>query len=517
MSKKRAIISVYDKEGVADFARNLVEKFDYEIISTGGTYDLLKENGINAIELSQFTGFRELLSGRVKSLHPAIHAGILLDRDNPNDVQELKDKDITPIDMVIVNLYPFFDASKGVQISAKNLIEYIDIGGVTLLRAAAKNYSYVTVAYKPEKYNEIINNLEENKGKTNIDLRKNLAIEAFQYTSMYDSVISEQLYTRLSDIDTSKMPTILNMNLKKIQDLRYGENPHQAAALYETTDSIKYELLNGKELSYNNLVDLTAAYNIVSEFIDVPAACIIKHSNPCGAAIGDNIIDAYLKAFECDSISAFGGIIGLNQSVTVQMANHIKQIFFEVIIAPDFEPEALEILKTKKNLRLVKMSTPAIEYKYTQKYNFKKLPFGLLTQSADVAELNKDTFKVVTETKPDERQIEDMIFAWKVAKHVNSNAIVIAKDRKTLGIGAGQTSRIASMEIALSQACEQTKDAVIASDGFYPAIDNIHAAAQSRIAAIIQPGGSIKDQDVITEANKYNIAMICTGIRHFKH
>jgi len=517
MTKKRALISVYDKDKIVDFAKALIEKYDYEIISTGGTYETLKANGVEALELSEITGFTELLGGRVKSLHPDIYAAILASRTHQDDLGQLKERNIHLIDMVIVNLYPFEQASKDHYIDVARLIEFIDIGGVSLLRAAAKNYFYVTPVYSPDLYEQVLDDLEQNIGNTSYELRKELAIETFQYTSTYDSIISEQLYTRITEISADQMPDIFNLNMKKVYDLRYGENPHQKAALYNSGSALGFELLNGKELSYNNLVDLTAALNIVNEFIDVPAACIIKHGNPCGAALGENINDAYIKAYDCDPISAFGGVIGLNETVTEEIAKHVKEIFFEVVVAPDFTAKAIEILSAKKNLRLVKVPVNALEYKASQKAGLKVLPFGVLIQTPDQAELTKDSFTVSTSHKPTAEQVEDMVFAWKIAKHLNSNAIVVAKNKRTIGLGIGQTSRIASMEIALNQACDETKDAIIASDGFFPATDNIHAAAQARIGAIIQPGGSIKDKDVIAEAEKYKISMIMTGMRHFKH
>jgi phosphoribosylaminoimidazolecarboxamide formyltransferase / IMP cyclohydrolase len=513
---KRVLISVYDKTGVLELARMLVEKYDYEVVSTGGTYKILKENNIDAIEISEVTGFPEILDGRVKSLHPAIHAGILAKRDKKS-LEEIKNKDIKPIDIVIVNLYPFEEMAKNKQQDISQLIEYIDIGGVTLLRAGAKNFNDVTTVCDTEDYLKLLNDLEANNGEISLDLRKELAIKTFQYTATYDGIIASELSSRLSMTEEAKMPNVLNISINKIHDLRYGENPHQQAALYARNDSISYDLLNGKELSFNNIADMSAAYNIVSEFIGVPAVSIVKHNNPCGVAIGENVADAYQKALHCDPISAFGGIVSANDSVTGQMAKLMKDIFLEVIIAPDFEPEALEILQQKKNLRLVKVNASLIDYRAVQQLDIKELPFGVLVQTADKKELDKDFFKVVTAQKPTENQVEDMIFAWKVAKHMKSNAIVVAKDKRTLGLGSGQTSRIASMEIALNAACDETKDAVIASDGFFPAIDNIYAAAQVRIGAIIQPGGSIKDSDVIAECDKYNIAMITTSIRHFKH
>ena len=516
MAKKRAIISVYNKDGVVDFAKKLFNDFDFEIISTGGTSKILKENGVDVIDVSDLTGFEELLGGRVKTLHPAIHAGILLSRTNQDDLNDLKEKNINPVDIVVVDLYPFEEASKDRFMEVNELIEFIDIGGVTLLRAASKNYHFVTPVFSPEMYPEIISDLTQNNGSTSYDLRKKLSIKTFQYTSIYDLKISQELELRMEQ-KNQKLPDTLNFSLTKVQDLRYGENPHQHAALYTAGEDIGFELLNGKELSFNNIADLTAALNIVNEFIDVPASCIIKHGNPCGVAIGNNIYDAYFKALNCDPISAFGGIIGLNQVVNLDIAKHVKGIFFEVVVAPGFSEEALEILKTKKNLRLVKVSAPPLEYRSKQSLAIKNLPFGSLVQTFDNAELSKENFKVVTSHKPTEPQVENMLFAWKVAKHINSNAIVIAKDKKTIGLGIGQTSRIASMELALSQACGETKGAVIASDGFYPAVDNVQVAVQARVGAIIQPGGSIKDKDIVEEAEKYNISMIFTGIRHFKH
>ena len=440
MRAKKALISVYNKEGVVELAKVLSEKFGYEIISTGGPF---KNN-----------------------------------------------------------------------LSIDEMIELIDIGGVSLIRAAAKNFDYVASVCSVSQYEELVENLEQNDGITSIDFRKKLAVEAFSHTAAYDTMISHSLSEVLLPA-SNNLPDVFNISLKKEYDLRYGENPHQAAAFYSNKTS--FDILNGKELSFNNINDMSAAVDIISEFPDVPAVAVIKHSTPCGVAIGDNIDDAYMKAFDCDSLSAFGGIIAFNQPVTEKIAKHASSVFLEVLVAPDFSPEALELLKKKKNLRLIKLNNNLIQYRQLKKFDIKELSFGTLIQSEDRAELNKDTFKVVTEKKPTAEQVEDMVFAWKVAKHAKSNAIVVAKDKKAIGIGAGQTSRIGAMEIALSKVCDDLKDAVVASDGFFPAIDNIKAAASAGITAIIQPGGSIKDKDVIDEANKYKIAMITTSIRHFKH
>ena len=500
MSKKRALISVFNKAGVVEFAQELI-KFDYEIISTGGTYKILKENNIPVIEVKDITNFEEMLDGRVKTLHPNIFAGILARVDNEDDLSELKQQNISPIDLVVVNLYPFAE---------KQTVDFIDIGGVSLIRAAAKNYNSVNLLISPLQYENFIKALALGNGITSLDYRKELAIQGFRLTSAYDEIISKAL--RGEDLGET-----INLDLEKIQDLRYGENPHQNAGLYKLNDNVKFELLNGKELSFNNIVDMAAAYNIVSEFIGVNCCSIIKHNNPCGVALGDTVEDAYMKALECDPISAFGGIVAFNQTVDAKTAKLMKELFLEVIIAPGFDDDAVEILKAKKNLRLVKVDMDLLEYKQLSVLDVKNTRFGALVQTKEDKELGKDNFKIVTKAKPNERMIEDMVFAWKVVKHVKSNAIVVVKDKRTIGLGMGQTSRIASMEIALAQACDEAKDAVIASDGFFPAIDNIQAAAQSRIAAIIQPGGSIKDEDVIKECDKYDIVMINTGVRHFLH
>lgn len=497
--KKRALISVYDKKNIVEFAKKLIEQ-NYEIISTGGTAKVLQENNLPTIEVSTVTGFEEILNGRVKTLHPKIFGGILAKN---SQLEEIKNFDIAPIELVVVNLYPFEEASKK-DFEFEDLVEYIDIGGVALLRAAAKNFERVSVLSNVSQYELFL------KEPNSQELRKNLAGEAFSLCAKYDSLIAKTFLNNNND-------DVLNLTLRKQKELRYGENPHQQAALYSFSEEIKYEVLNGKELSYNNIVDTSAALDIVSEFYDVPSCAIIKHANPCGVALGADIYDAYQKAFECDPISAFGGIIALSQPVDLKIAKHASSVFLEVIIAPDFEKEALELLKLKKNLRLIKLTTPLKDFKKFKTTDIKLLPFGALVQDNDTKELDKNTFKVITKQKPTQEQVEDMIFAWKVVKYTKSNAIVVVKDKRTIGIGIGQTSRVASMEIALNQACDEAKDAVVASDGFFPAIDNIHLAAQSRIGAIIQPAGSIKDQDVINECDKYNIAMISTGIRHFKH
>lgn len=502
--KKRAFISVYDKENIVEFVKKLIEE-KYEIVSTGGTYNLLKDNGIETIEVSEVTNYPEMLSGKVKSLHPNIFAGILADMTNSKEAAEIEKAAIINFDLVVVNLYPFEKVATETD-NVDELIKNIDIGGVALLRAGAKNYKNITVICDKSDYKKAI--------KADETTRQELALKAFALTSNYDRIIN----SRLSAIFGEK--EFKSFNFEKVQDLRYGENPHQKAGLYTNNSAVDYEILWGKELSYNNVLDITTAVNIVSEFYDVPAVSIVKHTAPCGVALGKDILDAYQKAFDCDPISAFGGIVAFSREVNSSIAKLLNSVFLEVVIAPDFDEDALEILKGKKNLRIVKLNASLEDYKKgvnVANEEIKITPFGVLIQENDKKELDKDTFKVVTKAKPTTEQIEDAIFAWKVAKHAKSNAIVIAKDFKTLAIGQGQTSRICSMEWALDYACDDAKDAVIASDGFFPAIDNIQAAAQCRIGLIIQPGGSIKDNEVIAEADKYNIAMITTGIRHFKH
>lgn len=506
--KKRAIISVFDKTGLADFAKELQEKFGYEIVATGTTSEFLKEHNIKTTEVSEITKTEEMLSGKVKTLHPSIHAGILADIQNVKEAKEIADKKIEAFQMVVVNLYPVEKVAKE-QHDEQTLIDNIDIGGVALLRAGAKNHKNVTVVSCISQYDEVLKNLEENNGETTVELRRGLALDAFETTSKYDAVIMSELSE-----DKEKYRTFF---LNKEGGLRYGENPHQSASLYKHNEIADYDFLNGKELSYNNILDMTAAINIVSEFFDVPAVAIVKHNTPCGVALGKSIEEAYLKAFDTDPISAFGGIIAFSQKVNKEIAKHASSVFLEVLIAPDYDADALELLKTKKNLRIIKLKTPLKDFKNLVEKDVKVTPFGTLVQDIDRKELDKETFKVVSKKKPDAEMIEDMVFAWKVAKHVKSNAIVVAKDFKTLAICGGQTSRIDAMEIALNRACDAAKDAVIASDGFFPAIDNIQAAAQCRIAGIIQPGGSIKDKEVIDAADKYDIVMITTGIRHFRH
>ena len=509
---KRALISVWNKDKLVEFATELVEKYNYEIIATGSTYDLLNKNNIKAREISEITGKRQLINGKVKTLYPDVFAGILADTNNDVEKADVEVNNINLFDMVVVNFYPFEEAVNK-QVEELELINTIDIGGPSMLRAAAKNNKRVLAVSSPNQYKEVLADLAEHNGSSSLRLRREYALKVFERTLDFDTKILHELSNRYEEDSNNYFA----MYIKKAKDLRYGENPHQSASIYYTNNTIDYEVLNGKELSYNNILDATACTNILSEFYDVCASVVIKHNSPCGVALGKDIVEAWQKALDCDPLSAFGGVVGFTQVVNEDLAKQLTAMFLEVIIAPDYTPKALEVLQTKKNLRVIKLNTSLEEYKNHQSEEIRITPFGTLVQVADKGELEKDNFKVVTKAKPTAEMVEDMIFAWKIAKHAKSNAIVIAKDFKAIGIGQGQTSRVDAFEIALNKACDGSKDAVAASDGFFPAIDNIHVAAQGRIAAIIQPGGSIKDEEVIKTADKYNIAMITTGMRHFKH
>ena len=509
---KRALISVWNKDKLVEFATELTEKYDYEIVATGSTYDLLNENNVKAIEITEITGKRQLINGKVKTLYPDVFAGILADMNNEVEKTDIDANKINLFDMVVVNFYPFEEAVSK-QVDEIQLVNTIDIGGPSMLRAAAKNNRRVLAVSSPEQYKEVLADLEEHKGETSLKLRREFALKVFEKTLDFDTKILHELSNRFEEDSDN----YFSLNIKKAKNLRYGENPHQTASIFYSNNTVDYEVLNGKELSYNNILDVTACTNILSEFYDVCACVIIKHNTPCGAALGKDILEAWAKALDCDPLSAFGGIVGFTQVVNEDLAKQLTSMFLEVIIAPDFTPKALDVLQTKKNLRVIRLNTSLEEYKNHLNREIRITPFGTLVQDTDKGELDKDSFKVVTKAKPTQEMVEDMIFAWKIAKHAKSNAIVVAKDFKAIGIGQGQTIRVDAFEIALNKACDGSKDAVVASDGFFPAIDNIHVAAQGRIAAIIQPGGSIKDEEVIQTADKYNIAMITTGIRHFRH
>ena len=493
----RAYISVSNKEKIEILAKNLIDK-KYEIISTGNTFKYLKEKGIEAKESSTITGFNELLGGKVKSLHPEIFAGILANEE------ERQDKNIKAFDLVAVDLYPFEEyMDKNVELDT--LIKNIDIGGVALLRAAAKNYKNVVVISSSADYTIDLDEIDEKK-------REELALKAFLKTSKYDYLINKKLSFEFKNENQDKA-----YYFNKIQDLRYGENPHQKAGLYSYNKELNWTLLNGKEMSYNNFVDTTAAIEIAAEFYDVACCSIVKHATPCAVALAPNVEEAFDKALDSDPISPFGGIVAFTKEVNLSLAKKLSAMFLEVIIAPSFENDALEELKKKKNVRIIQMNTPFEEILKFQDEEIKLTPFGALIQQKDNKDLDVKTFKVITKKKPEQQEVEDMIFAFKVVKHVKSNAIVVAKNLRTIGICGGQTNRVGSVEIALNRVCDSTKDAIIASDGFFPAIDNIQIMAQNRVSAVIQPAGSIKDNEVIEAADKFGISMISTGIRHFKH
>ena len=506
--KKRALISVFDKTGILEFAKFL-DKKGIEIISTGGTYKYLKENGLTVLDISEVTNFKEMLDGRVKTLHPNIHGGILAIRDNAEHMETIKNEGITPIDFVVVNLYPFF---KEVQTdkSFDEKIEFIDIGGPTMLRSAAKSFKDVTVICNIEDYEKVMQEIENN-GDVTFKTKKRLAGKVFNLTSAYDAAISNFL---LED----EYPNYLSMSYEKKFDLRYGENPHQSSAYYVSTTengSMKdFEQLNGKELSFNNIRDMDIAWKVVGEF-EEPAACAIKHSTPCGVAVADNIYTAYTKAHDCDPVSIFGGIVSLNREVDSKTAEELKKIFLEIVIAPLFTDEALEILKSKKNLRVIKSKIKQQQ----DKMEYVKVDGGLLVQQTN----NKmiDEMNIVTDKAPTEQEKEDMILGMKVVKHVKSNAIVVVKDGMAIGVGTGQTNRIWATVHAIEHAQEKIgKDltgAVLASDAFFPFRDCVDTANEAGIKAIVQPGGSMRDQESIDACNEHGIAMVFTGIRHFKH
>jgi len=520
MSKiQRVIISVSDKKGVTDFAKNL-DELGLEILSTGGTAKQLREGGVNVKDISEYTKSNEILGGRVKTLHPKIHGGILAVRENENHQKEMTDNDIDPIDMVVVNLYPFEEVIKKENVTLEEAIENIDIGGPTMLRAAAKNYRDVSIVTDPDDYTEIIDELRNNKGSVTDQTKLSLAIKAFSYIARYDAAISNYLSALNEDGTRSKLPNSYTLHLEKKMGLRYGENPHQDGAFYIQSD-LPYACisnatqLQGKELSLNNIYDTDSAFELVKEFSET-ACVIVKHNNPCGVAVDENLQQAFLKAKECDPVSAFGGIIAFNRDVDELTAEEIAAIFVEVVIAPGYSEEALEVFKSKKNVRV--LQTPELASSRSAEFDFKKVVGGMLIQDADsTSDEDFEDFKVETKRQPTEQEIADLKFAWKVCKHVKSNAIIFAKNGQTVGIGAGQMSRVDSVKIATMKAQIDTKGTVLASDAFFPFRDGIDEAAKAGITAIAQPGGSIRDEETIGAADEYDIAMVFTGTRHFKH
>ena len=514
LSIRRALISVSDKTGLVEFARSLSEQ-GVEIVSTGGTMKTLKEAGIPVIYVSEVTGFPEIMDGRVKTLNPYIHGGILAARDQADHVAAMEKHGITGIDLVVVNLYPFRQTIAKADVTLTDAVENIDIGGPAMIRAAAKNFRFVTVVVNPARYQTVLAELKES-GQVSDRSRMLLAKEAYAHTAEYDACISRYLAGQL---DEGEYPETVHLVYEKIQDLRYGENPHQTAAFYRERHYDGPGLANarqlyGKELSFNNIVDVEAAYRIVGEF-DEPAATIIKHTNPCGTGLGETLAQAYNKAYEADPVSAFGGIVALNRPVDPATAQKISEIFIEAVIAPGFDEQAFEILTAKKNIRLLEAASlsPAA----SAAFDIKPVSGGVLLQTADTASVTADQLRVVTRRQPTELELRQMLFAWKVVKHVKSNAIVVAADNRTLGVGAGQMNRVGAAAIALEQAGEKAQGAVLASDAFFPFGDTVAAAAKAGVTAIIQPGGSVNDELSIQAADEQGIAMVFTGVRHFKH
>lgn len=499
--KKRALISVFDKEGILDFAKFLVSK-DVEIVSTGGTYRYLKENGLDVIEINEVTNFPEMLDGRVKTLHPLVHAGILAIRDNEKHMNTLKEREIHTIDYVVVNLYPFFEKVKE-DLSFEEKVEFIDIGGPTMLRAAAKNFQDVVVISNKNDYSVVMNEIQQD-GEVSFVTKKKLAGKVFNLMSAYDGAISNFL------LGDEEYPEYLSVSYKKMQGLRYGENSHQSAAVYglATADGAMntFETLNGKELSYNNFKDVDIAWKCANEFEET-ACCALKHNTPCGVATGETSYDAYMKAYNVDPTSIFGGIVAFNKKVDKSTAEEMVKIFLEVIAAPEYDEDALEVLKTKKNLRVLKFNNVPKAEKYMV-----TVDGAMLVQDED----NKliDEIKIVTEKQPTEEEMKDLIFGMKVVKYVKSNAIVVAHDGVALGIGGGQVNRIWPTEDALRRGKGAT---ILASDAFFPFRDVVDEAAKYGIKAIIQPGGSLRDQESIDACNEHGISMVFTGYRHFKH
>ncbi len=499
--KKKALISVFDKEGILEFAKFLINR-DVEIISTGGTYKYLKENGISVIEVNEITDFPEMLDGRVKTLHPNIHAGILAIRENEEHMNTLNKKEISTIDYVVVNLYPFFEKVRE-NLEFDEKVEFIDIGGPTMLRAAAKNFKDVVVISDKNDYKIVMDEMEKNND-VSYKLRKKLAGRVFNLMSAYDAAISNFL------LDDIEYPEYLSVSFIKKQQLRYGENSHQSAAFYESTmlDGAMntFNVLNGKELSYNNFKDVDIAWKCANEF-DEPSCCALKHNTPCGVAVGKDTYEAYIKAYEVDPTSIFGGIVAFNKKVDKRTAEEMIKIFLEVIAAPEYDDDALEILKQKKNLRVLEFKNLPKDDKYMV-----TVDGGILVQEEDKNLFNE--LKVVTEVKPTSEEMNDLIFGMKVVKYVKSNAIVVAHDGIALGIGGGQVNRIWPTEDALRRGKGAT---ILASDAFFPFRDVVDKAAKYGIKAIIQPGGSLRDQESIDACNEHGISMVFTGIRHFKH
>ncbi|HVM74547.1 MAG TPA: bifunctional phosphoribosylaminoimidazolecarboxamide formyltransferase/IMP cyclohydrolase [Candidatus Saccharimonadales bacterium] len=523
MPVERALLSVFDKTGIVEFAAKLVA-LKIEILSTGGTAKLLREQGISVKDVSDFTNWPEMLGGRVKTLHPKVHGGLLFRRHLADDVKQAKEHGISPIDLVVVNLYPFEQTAAKVYLPAEELIENIDIGGPTMLRSAAKNFESVTVVTDPADYQRVADELAANKD-TSLELRLELARKVFATTARYDGLIATNLerLTLLSNkLEVQSKPVLperYHLALRRKQELRYGENPHQAAALYVPAGKpieglAAAKQLQGKDLSYNNYVDLEAARSLVAEF-ERPAAVIIKHNNPCGAAEQSSLEEAYTKAFACDPLSAFGGVLAFNHIVDGATAEAVSKLFVECIVAPGFADRAQEIFAAKKNLRLLQL--PQGGFDHDKSLQLKRISGGVLIQQPDLGSLAGRDLRVVTKRAPGPDELVDLHFAWKVCKHVKSNAIVFAKDGATLGVGAGQMSRVDSVKIAVAKAQQSLQGSVVASDAFFPFPDGVEEAARAGATAVIQPGGSVKDPDVIATCDRLGLAMVFTDMRHFLH
>lgn len=526
----RAIISTAKRDGLTELAREL-QAHDVTIFSTSGTASVLKAEGIEVESVSALSGFPEILDGRVKTLHPAVFAGILARRDSTAHMQDLQDQGIVPIEIVVVNLYPFVDTIARKNTTLNEAIEQIDVGGVALIRAAAKNFQDVIILVRPQDYAPVMQEWRK-KGEVSFNTRRHLAEIAFQHTASYDTAIAE--YLRQQAPEPEYFPENLTLALERIQPLRYGENPHQRAASYRwggvpamaTHPTVAdAEVLHGKELSFNNLLDLNAALAAVSSFI-APSVVIIKHTNPCGLACDDTLLEAYKKAHAGDPISAYGGIIGSNRPIDAATAQEISQLFYEAIIAPEFTPDALDILRMKKNLRLLAthcaidkhtLNSSKKQETLTSQLDVRSISGGLLLQTLDTMDEQEVSYRVVTDREPTLEEVTDLMFAWKVVRHVKSNAIVLAHKLAIIGVGAGQMNRVASVQLALEKAGSRARGSVLASDAFFPFSDGVEAAVKAGITAIIQPGGSIRDEESIQMANRHAVAMIFTGQRHFRH
>ena len=509
---KRALVSVSDKTNLVPFVSSLVE-LGYEIISTGGTKKALEAAGIKTIGISEVTDFPEIMDGRVKTLHPKVHGALLCVRDNPDHVRQIEELGIQYIDLVCVNLYPFKETVQKPGVSHEEIIENIDIGGPSMLRSASKNYKFIPVLCDPSDYDAVVKELREN-GETSLTTREYLAAKVFRHTASYDTMIASYLTERTGE----KYPEKFTITFDKVQELRYGENPHQSAAFYKGMNP-QYSLANakqlhGKELSYNNIQDGNAAIEILKDFEGQPAVVGLKHMNPCGVGIGKTIEEAWDKAYEADPVSIFGGIVAFNEPIHASVAEKLSKIFLEIIIAPAFDEDAFEILSKKKNIRLMQLDT---SLEVNAKYKVTNVNDGLLVQDIDDHKITAEDLRCVTNRKPTEEELEQLLFAWKVVKHVKSNAIVLVKDNMTIGVGAGQMNRVGAAKIAIEQAGEKAKGSIMSSDAFFPMPDTVEEAVKAGVTAIIQPGGSIKDQLSIDVCNEHGIAMVFTGVRHFKH